>query len=101
MPKSKIQKFIAHKPLGEVTEYSITTPAQSAYLRQHTPAPATKRKVVTRDPSSSRAVQDTAKLQAKINEMRSRTHQTNFYSTGNDTASTTASIQQQINQLNN
>ncbi len=101
MPKSRIQKFIAHKPLGEVTEYSITTPAQSAYLRQHTPPPATRRKVITRDPNSSRAVQDTAKLQAKINEMRYRTHQTNFSSSDNDTASTTASIQQQINQLNN
>lgn len=99
MPKSKIQKFIAHKPLGEVTEYSLTTASQSQYLRQHTPPPVPKT-IITKDPRSSRAVQDTAKLQAKINEMRSRAPQTNFSSTGNDTANTTASIQEQINQLN-
>jgi hypothetical protein len=54
MPKSRIQKFVKHHQLGEVSEYSLTTPGQSQYLR------------------SSRAVQDTAKLQAKINEMRAR-----------------------------
>ncbi|MDQ5943615.1 MAG: hypothetical protein QG675_383 [Patescibacteria group bacterium] len=101
MPKSKIQKFIAHKPLGEVTEYSITTPAQSQYLRQHTPTPPTPKKMVVHQrPESSKAVQDTARLQAKINEMRTKSPQTNFSSTGNDTASTTASIQQHINHLN-
>lgn len=98
MPKSKIQKFIAHRPLGEVTEYSITTPAQSQYLRQHTPPPPTPKKMVIHHrPQSSRAVQDTARLQAKINEMRAKSPQTNFSSNGSDIASTTASIQQQIN----
>lgn len=70
MPKSRIQKFVKHRGLGEVSEYSLTTPAQSEYLRSMSSSGA--KKTVARDPRSSRAVQDTAKLQAKINEMRAR-----------------------------
>ena len=97
MPKSRIQKFVKHRGLGEVSEYRLTTASQSQYLRSMNPS-GTKR-TIARDPRNSRAVQDTAKLQAKINDMRARNPQTNFSSTGNNIAGTTASIQQQINQL--
>ncbi len=70
MQKSRIQKFVKHHQLGEVSEYSLTTPGQSQYLRSMSSS-KTKR-TVARDPRSSRAVQDTAMLQAKINEMRAR-----------------------------
>lgn len=71
MPKSRIQKFVKHQQLGEVSEYSLTTASQSQYLRSMSPSTSTKR-TVARDPRYSRAVQDTAKLQAKINDMRTR-----------------------------
>lgn len=100
MARHTIKKFIAHKPLGEVTEYSLTTPSQSKYLREHSKANA-KQVLVAPDPKRSRAVQDTARLQAKINEMRSRSTQSHFSSAEGNPSSTTASIQQQIDQLNN
>ena len=71
MPKSRIQKFVKHRGLGEVSEYSLTTASQSQYLSNMNPSTSTKR-TVARDPRNSRAVQDTAKLQAKINDMRAR-----------------------------
>jgi hypothetical protein len=70
MPKSRIQKFVKQRQLGEVSEYSLTTPGQSQYLRSM--SLSNTKRTVARDPRSSRAVQDTAKLQAKINEMRAR-----------------------------
>ncbi len=99
MPKSRIQKFTKHGQLGEVSDYTYTTDSQSDYLRS-LEGPYTKKTVANKNPRRSPAVYKTAKLQAKINEMRANNPQTNFSSTGNDIANTTASIQEQINQLN-